>query len=117
MMYLFKRSFEACTNLNQRLEFYKAPILQKQAQLFSEAPMSANIAYYRARSDRQGASGLGLDAQRAAVPRHLGCHGRLVNGYTEIENGRRHTNRPQMLAALEECHMPRAVLLIDAERT
>ena len=44
------------------------------------------IAYYRVSTDRQGASGLGLDAQRAAVSRHIGEHGQLVAEYTEIES-------------------------------
>ena len=67
----------------------------------------------RVSTDRQGASGLGLDAQRAAVARHLGGQGQLVAEYTEIESGRRHTNRPQLLAALKECRKCRAVLLLD----
>ena len=74
--------------------------------------MAVFIAYYRVSTDRQGASGLGLDAQRAAVARHLGEQGQLIAEYTEIESGRRHTNRPQLLAALEECRKRRAVLLI-----
>jgi DNA invertase Pin-like site-specific DNA recombinase len=69
------------------------------------------IAYYRVSTDRQGASGLGLDAQRQAVARHLGSR-LLVAEFTEIESGRRHTNRPQLLAALAECRKRRAVLLI-----
>ena len=73
--------------------------------------MATYIAYYRVSTDRQGASGLGLDAQRAAVTRYVGA-GQLVAEYTEIESGRRHTNRPQLLAALEECRKRRAVLLI-----
>ena len=74
--------------------------------------MADFIAYYRVSTDRQGASGLGLDAQRAAVARHLGGQGELIAEYTEIESGRRHTNRPQLLAALDECRKRRAVLLI-----
>jgi len=74
--------------------------------------MPAYVAYYRVSTDRQGVSGLGLDAQRAAVARHLNGQGQLIGEYAEIESGRRHTNRPQLLAALEECRKRRAVLLI-----
>jgi DNA invertase Pin-like site-specific DNA recombinase len=73
--------------------------------------MAEFIAYYRVSTDRQGASGLGLDAQRQAVAGFVGA-GQLVAEYTEIESGRRHANRPQLLAALAECRKRRAVLLI-----
>ena len=73
--------------------------------------MAVYIAYHRGSTDRQGASGLGLDAQRQAVVGFVGT-GQLVAEYTEIESGKKHTNRPQLLAALEECRKSRAVLLI-----
>lgn len=73
--------------------------------------MADFIAYYRVSTDRQGASGLGLDAQRQAVAGFVGT-GQLVAEFTEIESGRRHTNRPQLLGALAECRKRRAVLLI-----
>jgi len=38
--------------------------------------------------------------------------GQLVAEFTEIESGRRHATRPQLLAALAECRKRRAVLLI-----
>ena len=38
---------------------------------------------------------------------------RLFEEFTEIESGRRHTNRPQLLTALAECRKRRAVVLID----
>ena len=41
------------------------------------------VAYYRVSTDRQGASGLGLDAQREAVKRHLGERGQLLAEFTE----------------------------------
>ena len=69
------------------------------------------IAYYRVSTDRLGASGLGLDAQCQAVARQING-GQLVAEFTEIESGRRHTNRPQLLATLEECRKRRATLLI-----
>jgi DNA invertase Pin-like site-specific DNA recombinase len=73
--------------------------------------MTVFIAYYRVSTDRQGISGLGLDAQRADVLRHIGA-GQLVNEYTEIESGKRHKNRPQLLAALAECRREKATLVI-----
>jgi hypothetical protein len=54
---------------------------------------------------------LGLDAQRQAVASFIGSS-QLVAEYTEVESGRGHANRPQLLAALEECRKRRAVLLI-----
>lgn len=63
-------------------------------------------------TDRQGASGLGLDARRQAVGRHLAGKGDLAAEYTEIESERRDANRPQLHAALAECRKRRAVLLI-----
>jgi DNA invertase Pin-like site-specific DNA recombinase len=73
--------------------------------------MAEFIAYYRVSTDRQGASGLGLAAQREAVARFIGT-GQLVAEYTEIESGKKHHNRPQLLAALADCRTRRAVLLI-----
>ena len=69
------------------------------------------IAYYRVSTDRQGASGLGLEAQRAAVAVHIGTD-RLLAEYTEVESGKKHTNRPQLLAALQECRRKKAMLVI-----
>jgi hypothetical protein len=58
-------------------------------------------------TDRQGASGwLGLDAHLAAVAGFVGS-GQLVAEFTEIESGRRHMNRPQLLAAPAECFISR----------
>lgn len=55
--------------------------------------MAAFITYYRVSTDRQGASGLGLAAQREAVTRFIGS-GQLIAEYTEIESGKKHSNRP-----------------------
>lgn len=74
--------------------------------------MADYVAYYRVSTDRQGSSGLGLDAQRETVRRFIGERGQLLSEYTEIESGRRHTNRPQLLSALDECRQRKAVLLI-----
>jgi DNA invertase Pin-like site-specific DNA recombinase len=69
------------------------------------------VAYYRVSTDRQGRSGLGLDAQRAAVAAYIGTRGALAGEFTEIESGKK-ADRPQLAAALDLAAKRRAVLLI-----
>ena len=70
------------------------------------------IAYYRVSTDRQGQSGLGLEAQQAAVEQHLhGGNWTLIESYTEIESGKRN-DRPELAKALAACKRQRATLVI-----
>jgi DNA invertase Pin-like site-specific DNA recombinase len=69
------------------------------------------VAYYRVSTDKQGITGLGMDAQRDAVKRFLEGRGQLRGEFTEVESGRK-TDRPQLTAALGECRKRRAVLVI-----
>ena len=73
--------------------------------------MPSYIAYLRVSTQRQGASGLGLEAQQAAVERHVAGRGDLLRTFTEVEGGRR-DDRPELLAALAACRRARAVLVI-----
>ena len=58
------------------------------------------IAYLRVSTDKQGRSGLGVEAQREAVTRYLnGGNWKLVAEYVETESGKR-TDRPKLGAAL-----------------
>jgi DNA invertase Pin-like site-specific DNA recombinase len=70
------------------------------------------VAYYRVSTDRQGKSGLGLEAQREAVLRHLtGVGGQLRGEFTEIESGKRN-DRPQLAAAMTAAKKLKAILII-----
>jgi DNA invertase Pin-like site-specific DNA recombinase len=70
------------------------------------------IAYYRVSTDRQGDSGLGLDAQRKLVNDYLnGGNWVLAAEFTEIESGKR-SDRPQLAAALAMCRKLRAKLIV-----
>jgi len=70
------------------------------------------IGYFRVSTDRQGRSGLGLEAQRDAVLRHLaGVGGQLQSEFIEIESGKRN-DRPQLAAAIGAAKKSTATLII-----
>lgn len=75
------------------------------------APIPDFVAYYRVSTDKQGMTGLGMEAQREDVTRFLATRGQLIGEFTEVESGRK-TDRPQLTAALAECRKRRAVLVI-----
>ncbi len=70
------------------------------------------VAYYRVSTDRQGKSGLGLDAQSAAVAKYVaGIGGIVAAEFEELESGKRN-DRPQLASALAACRARRAALVI-----
>lgn len=74
------------------------------------------IAYLRVSTDRQGKSGLGLDAQREAVARYVSANGlELIGEYVEVETGKGSNalaRRPQLSAALDNAKRSKSVLLV-----
>jgi DNA invertase Pin-like site-specific DNA recombinase len=70
------------------------------------------ISYLRVSTARQGASGLGLEAQREAVSRYLnGGNWNLVQEIVEVESGKRN-DRPAIAEALRLCRLHKATLVI-----
>lgn len=70
------------------------------------------VAYYRVSIDRQGKSGLGLEAQQRAVMDYLnGGQWCLVGEFTEVESGKR-GDRPALTKAIETCRHQKARLVI-----
>jgi DNA invertase Pin-like site-specific DNA recombinase len=85
------------------------------------------IAYYRVSTAKQGASGLGLEAQRECVAQFIGARkakpeqslGKPAAGagdlllaeYTEVESGKKNT-RPELRAAIDHAKRAGAILVI-----
>ena len=70
------------------------------------------ISYLRVSTAKQGASGLGLEAQRAAVAGYLnGGKWKLVEEVKEIESGKRN-DRPALAKALAMCRLHNATLCV-----
>lgn len=79
----------------------------------SPIPVLRYVCYYRVSTQKQGQSGLGLEAQQEAVKRHLISHpGELLAEFTETESGKQARNRPSLLNALDLCKRKQAVLII-----
>jgi DNA invertase Pin-like site-specific DNA recombinase len=76
-------------------------------------PMSGKlIAYYRVSTEKQGASGLGLDAQRASVQDFAKSTGATIEAsFTEVESGKR-ADRPELAKAIAHARRIKARLCI-----
>lgn len=72
--------------------------------------MPSYVSYVRVSTEKQGASGLGLEAQREAIARHIG-EDPLLAEYQEVESGKRN-DRPQLKAAIAHCKKSKARLII-----
>ena len=70
------------------------------------------VVYLRVSTDKQGKSGLGLEAQQSSVAEYAKASaGQVVAEYVEVESGK-NASRPELAAALHEAKKQGATLLI-----
>ncbi len=69
------------------------------------------MSYLRVSTDRQGRSGLGLEAQRKADDFLNGGDGNVVKEFVEVESGKR-SDRPIVTEAIKACRLYGAKLVI-----
>jgi DNA invertase Pin-like site-specific DNA recombinase len=105
-------------NINSVLQEFKRRFRMHQVRLSALGnAMNARsarrfVAYYRVSTDRQGRSGLGLEAQQKAVRDFLnGGSWEIAGEFVEVESGKR-ADRPELARALEACRRQKAKLVI-----
>ena len=68
------------------------------------------VAYLRVSTQKQGYSGLGLEAQREIIHNYL--HDTIpISEYVEVESGRK-SDRPKLKEALSQCRKEGAILIV-----
>lgn len=77
-------------------------------------PAPRFVSYIRVSTQKQGASGLGLEAQQSAIAAHIErSGGELAGEFVEVESGRKtDKQRPQLAAALALAKKAKATLVI-----
>ncbi len=93
--------------LKTRFTFLQRPFGNVKANPTLKNPAVKAIAYYRVSTARQGQSGLGLEAQQAAVAAF--CE--PIETYTEVETGKR-SDRPELQRAIAACKRMGATLVV-----
>lgn len=74
--------------------------------------VGAFVLYFRVSTDRQGASGLGIEAQRTAVTAFLnGGNWKVAAEYVEVESGK-NCDRAELAKAIKACRLYGGKLLI-----
>lgn len=70
------------------------------------------VAYYRVSTQRQGHSGLGLEAQQKSIEQYINNNnGKLIAEFTDVESGSK-KNRVELNKALKMCKREKATLIV-----
>ena len=71
------------------------------------------VTYIRVSTERQGVSGLGLDAQYDALREEIARNNlEEIGGFVEVESGKKASNRPELTKAIEMARFNKCTLLI-----
>lgn len=74
--------------------------------------MAGFVSYLRVSTKQQEDSGLGLEAQRAAIAHYIGDDDQLHAEFIEIESGKSDDNRPELHKAFAQCRIRKATLIV-----
>lgn len=77
--------------------------------------MSDYVVYRRVSTQRQGESGLGMEAQQSAIDRFFfsNPNANIVASFDEVETGTNKRKRPKLQEALEVCKSSKATLVVS----
>ncbi len=86
--------------------------LEAGGKVTGSAPLMRIVAYERVFTAKQGASGLGLEAQRQAIRKNVAAKGAILTGrFTEVESGR-NANRPELAKAPHLAKVTCSILVV-----
>ena len=95
-------------------QFWSVPLFlnntKRGLNIFQTIDNNAYVAYLRVSIQRQGVSGLGLQAQQEIIRNHLSGEEPIAE-FVEVESGRK-TQRPKLHIALELCKKMKATLIV-----
>jgi DNA invertase Pin-like site-specific DNA recombinase len=70
------------------------------------------VCYYRVSTNKQGVSGLGLDAQKASAKQYCDAGSiKIIKEYSEVQSGGKN-DREMIRQALEYCEITKAILVV-----